>query len=72
MLGLNYYGGTTIYVHGLPPTLVIGLSELFAVVCEALLIAILSRISLKTWWIWGISLLMIAASFLIGQFLITR
>jgi len=48
------------------------LSELFAVVAEAVLIAVLSKQSLATKWIWVTSLLMNAASFAFGLFLISR
>ncbi len=72
MLGLNYYGNTTLYVQGLPATLVIVLSELFAVAAEAVLIAVLGKQPLASRWVWVTSLLMNAASFLVGLFLIAR
>ncbi len=72
LLMMAYYGGRTVYVQGLPPTLVILVSELFAVITEAVLISILCNLPLKTRWIWMTSLLMNTASFVAGQLLIGR
>jgi len=72
MLALNYYGGATVYVQGLTPTMVVALSEAFAVLAEAVLIGILWRQSLRAWWVWAVSLLMNAASFVVGVALVGR
>ena len=72
LLMMAYYGGRTVYAQGLPATLVILVSELFAVITEALLISILCKLPLKTRWIWMTSLAMNAASFIVGQLLIGR
>ncbi len=67
-----YFGGNKVYVQGLTPTMVIAISEVFAVVAEALLICALCRLPVRTWWAWAVSLLMNAASFLVGLVLISR
>ncbi len=72
IMALYYYYSSTIYVSGLPPTLIIALSEAFAVISEALLIAVLSKQPLSARWIWITSLLMNAASFLVGLALLGR
>ncbi len=72
LLAINHYGSMSLYVQGLPPTAVIVVSEVFAVVAEALLIGLLGRISLRTWWVWAVSLLMNAASFAVGLLIIGR
>ena len=72
LLVLAYFGGATVYVQGLSSTLVILLSEIYAVIIEAVLIAILCKLPLKTRWIWMTSLLMNAASFIVGLLLIGR
>ncbi len=69
---LSYFGGYTVYVQGLSPTVVIAASEVFAVVAEALLIATLCRLAVRTGWVWAVSLLMNAASFLVGLALMGR
>ncbi len=72
LLSLTYFGGYTVYVQGLSPTVVIVISEVFAVGAEALLIAVLCRLPVQTRWIWAVSLLMNAASFITGIVLMGR
>ncbi len=66
LIGLAYYYGSTVNVQGLPSSMVIFLSEIFAVVVEAVLISILCKQPSGTRWIWITSLLMNAASFILG------
>lgn len=66
----SYAGGYTVIVQGLPSNVTIFTSEVFAVVFEAILITILSKRSIPTRLIWTTSLLMNAASFVLGQLLI--
>jgi hypothetical protein len=72
LLLLAYFGGATVYVQGLPSTLVILLSEMYAVIVEAVLISILLKLPPKTRWVWITSLLMNAASFIVGLILVGR
>jgi hypothetical protein len=72
LLLLAYFGGATVYVQGLPPSLVIMLSEMYAVIIEAVLISILLKLPLRTRWIWLTSLLMNTASFIVGLLLVGR
>jgi hypothetical protein len=66
---LNGYYGRNITVQGLPASVTIFASEVFAVVFEAILITILSKKSLPLRVIWITSLLMNAASFGVGLLL---
>jgi hypothetical protein len=70
-LFLVSYGNYTVIAQGLPSNITILASEVFAVVFEAILIAILSKRSLPFGLICVISLLMNATSFFIGQLLIS-
>jgi hypothetical protein len=72
LLLLAYFGGATVYVQGLSLTLVILLSEIYAFIVEAVLITVLLKLPLKTRWVWITSLLMNAASFIVGLILIGR
>jgi len=67
----SYMGSRTVIVEGLSSNLTILVSEVFAVVFEAILISILSKRSLSSRWIWLTSLLMNAASFGAGLMLTT-
>jgi hypothetical protein len=66
---LTGYVGGYISVQGLPASVTITASEIFAVVFEALLIMLLSKPSLPVRWVWITSLLMNAASFIVGLLL---
>jgi hypothetical protein len=70
VLFLASYGNYAVIAQGLPSNITILASEVFAVVFEAILIAILSKRSLPFGLICVTSLLMNAASFFIGQLLI--
>jgi hypothetical protein len=72
LLALAYFGGSTVYIQGLSSILVITLSEVYAVIIEAILISILCKQPLSTRWIWITSLLMNAASFIVGVIIIGR
>jgi hypothetical protein len=67
-----YAGGYTVYVQGLSSTAIIIVSEVFAVTFEALMIAILTKTSISTRFIWLTSLLMNSTSFLLGLFLMSQ
>jgi hypothetical protein len=65
----NGYYGSYVTAQGLPSSVIIIASEVFAVVVEAILITILCKGSLPLRLIWITSLLMNTASFLTGQIL---